>query len=692
MSPRPFLLGDFRVEPSLNQLSRGSTSSRVTPKAMEVLVVLAASEGDAVTREELLDSVWSDVTVNEEVLTRAVADLRKVLDDDARRPRYIETIPKRGYRLVAPVTFVDREPAPRSPRRSMFWPAIASALAALGLVALGLRDPVSSPLLLQSLEAEPLTSLPGREVLPALSPDGTRVAFSWQGASADNWDVYVKDVGSESMVRLTVDPAVDAAAVWSSDGRRVAFARYREGEACRILEIDAARADAGVEREIGSCGASQNPDLASDPSGALLAFSDRDAPDESFGIYLLERETGKRRKLVAPDGQHWGDKDPVFSSDGKWIAFTRSVSMNTQDVYRVPVEGGPAERVTFDGREIRRSSFTVDGKAIVVSSARNGHLALWRVPLDGGEPEWLSYAGSSLRSPSIGRGGELVFEDRSGDSDIASVALGTEGEPAGTLVRSTREESEPALSPDGIELAFVSTRSGSPEIWKYDLSSEGEAPVRLTGFGGPHVSSPRWSGDGTRIAFDARPDGHADVYWISASAPEKPRRVTSDPSNDLAPSFSHDRRHLFFGSDRSGAWQIWKASVEGDSAPECVTRNGGYVSRSSSDGRSLYFTKFDRAGLFRLDLSTGDEVAVEGADGWIDASLWDLVGDELVFTSRDSMTVRVLVRNLSTGDEAEIATVDARPGGGLAFHPGRDLLLFTRVVRAESDLFLARVR
>jgi Tol biopolymer transport system component/DNA-binding winged helix-turn-helix (wHTH) protein len=690
MSPRPFLLGDWRVEPSLNQLTRGSSSVHVTPKVMEVLVLLAARDGDAVSREDLLDSVWSDVSVNEEVLTRAIADLRKALDDDARSPRYIATIPKRGYRVVAPVSSGDGkgEVANRT-RASLAWPGLAAVLIVAGLVSFPFRDVSrSSPV---PLETVPLTSLPGREILPAPSPDGRLVAFVWQGPNEDNWDVYLKAVSSETVLRLTHDPAVDASPVWSSDGRRVAFVRYRDGEPCRILEVVAGPTPDAAEREIGSCGESQNPDLASDRQGRFLAFSDRDASSESFGIYLLERETGTRRKLVAPDGLHWGDKDPAFSPDGQWVSFTRSVSMNTQDVFRVRVEGGTPERLTFDGREVRRSAFTPDGKAVVVSSARNGRLALWRVPLGGDAPEWLSFSGGSPRSPCFGPSGELIFEDRAGDTDIAILGIGGESaERADSVARSTREESEPSLSPDGAELAFVSTRSGFSEIWRIDVSGT-DAPLRLTAFGGPHVGSPRWSADGARIAFDARPEGHADVYWVSASGSAPLHRVTSDPSNELAPSFSRDGRHVFFGSDRTGAWQIWRAPVDGTSAPECVTRDGGYVGRPSADARSLYFTKFDRPGLFRLELDSGEESEVAGTEGLTDASLWDLLRDDLVFVTFESMTGRLLRRNVATGELSELASIDARPGGGLTFDESLQTVLFTRVVRTESDLVLARV-
>ena len=98
-----FTIGEWSVTPSLNRLSRGEETVQLELKMMEVLVYLAGKAGELVTKRELIDSVWQVEVISDGTLTRAVALLRKALGDDARNPRFIETIPKRGYRLLAPV-------------------------------------------------------------------------------------------------------------------------------------------------------------------------------------------------------------------------------------------------------------------------------------------------------------------------------------------------------------------------------------------------------------------------------------------------------------------------------------------------------------------------------------------------------------------------------------------------------------
>ena len=619
--------------------------------------------------------MWSDVHVQEEVLTRAIAELRKALDDDRKEPRYIETIPKRGYRVIAIVVPAERS---SSRRRLPLWGGALAVAVVASLLAWGSRDLDREEAL--ALEGRPLTTFPGREIEPALSPDGTRVAFAWQGASGDNWDIYVKPLAEETLVRLTEDPDVDLAPSWSPDVKRIAFARYPAMGDCRILEVDVL---GGTERELGSCGKSQNPDLVWSPDGRFLAFSDRESDSESFGIYLLSPETGEKRKLVSPEGQHWCDKDPAFSPDGRWVAFTRSVSMNIQDVYRIEVDGGVPARMTFDGREARGVAFTPDGGSLIVSSARSGALGLWRIPLGEGSPVRLVFAGRTPRAPDVGSRGELLFEERWRDSDVEALALGAVEEAPVPVLVSTHEDREPALSPDSSRIAFISSRSGSPEIWVADVS--GGNPRRLTSFGGPQVGAPSWSPDGRSIVFDARLQGHADLFSISTDG-GTPEPIAPSLGNEVAPVFSPEGSEVLFGSDRSGKWQLWSSKRE-----EPLTSDGGYVGRFSKDGTTLYFTKFDSPGLHRRDLKSGAETKVAGTETLADSVAWTLDGRGIWFLGVETGEIRLYQLELSSRALSMLGKVDADPGGGLALDPSRKRLLFTRVVRSESDLVLARL-
>lgn len=145
-------IGDWWADSSTNQLRRGTATVRIEPKSMEVLAALAARQGEVVSREALLSEVWPGVVVGDEALTQSIIKLRRALGDNPRQPSYIETISKRGYRLIAPV---GAAPAPLpAPRRRWMW----GAAAMLALVVLGIALWKSVPRPIQPMaRPEPLT-------------------------------------------------------------------------------------------------------------------------------------------------------------------------------------------------------------------------------------------------------------------------------------------------------------------------------------------------------------------------------------------------------------------------------------------------------------------------------------------------------------------------------------------------------
>jgi len=145
--PGDFRLGAWLVRPSQNTIQRDGKSARLEPKVVEVLVCLADHAGETVSKEELMRAVWGDTFVTDDVLTRCISELRKALDDDPKEPRVIETIPKRGYRLLLEV---EQQPRalegssihgikPRSYRRTIVAAAGIIILSGVALYLLGSR-------------------------------------------------------------------------------------------------------------------------------------------------------------------------------------------------------------------------------------------------------------------------------------------------------------------------------------------------------------------------------------------------------------------------------------------------------------------------------------------------------------------------------------------------------------------------
>jgi len=353
----------------------------------------------------------------------------------------------------------------------------------------------------------------------------------------------------------------------------------------------------------------------------------------------------------------------------------------------MPASGGEPRRLTFDNRSGRSLAWTADGHDIVFSVWYYGSLRLWKVPAVGGPPEQLAVGGDSASTLAISRQGDrLAYSQEVRDTNIWRIET-TPGQNPVRLISSTRQDYGPQYSPDGKRIAFTSGRTGNNEIWVCD--SDGMNPVQLTSFSGPDVGSARWSPDGKRIAFDSTAGGQRDIYVIDAEG-GKPRRLTEGTRDEVRPSWSRDGNWIYFGSNRTGDWQLWKEPAEGRGESVQVTRQGGREGFESLDGSSIYYTKgFGVAGVWKIPVAGGDETLVyaEPVQG-----LWAIIDKGLYFVNLNAIphpTIEFF--NFATNRSTKVATVEkgfqlVYPS--LAVSPDGRSLLYVQTDSLESDIMV----
>ena len=718
----PFRVGDWLAEPMANRLTRDDDVQRVEPKVMEVLALMASQPGETVTKDQFMAEVWTGTVVTDDVLARCISELRKALGDSARRPDYVETIRKRGYVLIAPVehdvevdlaaTFDPDEPTtltvggdgagsevtgldlrrPELPRRQrpalLVWGLVAAVLLS-SAAAIAYRAGVAG---VRPLAARPVTSTPGDERDPALSPDGARVAFAWdgdgmsEGASEQDrqFDIYVQDADGGVPTRLTNHPADDLSPAWSPDGARVAFVRCSVGGECGVYAVDA---QGGAEQALVPAGSLDIEGLAWSPDGARLAFSGRNGRQGAFSLHIVPLDGSPPQRLTAPASTYPGDLEPAFSPDGRLLAFVRTEMDGRQDVAVVTVQGGRVRRLAREQKGVTGIDWTADGQEVVYAANRDGAAGLWRVGLDGKDPRWVSLGNDAgeIADPSVGRTGGVAFARQRVRSQIVEADADGRLRP---ILPSTRDDRQPAVTPDGTRIAFVSTRSGSHEVWT--ARADGSQAAQLTDFGGARVSGPHWSPDGRRLVVSARADGDADVFVVLASG--ETRALTDDPADDVAATWSRDGQWIYFASNRGDTWQIYRVpSAGGDAEPVTV---GGGVAAAEAPGGGLLVIRPDRRGLWRLPVVDGEIRDVRAVRLPVNLSPadwagWTVSGDAVYVLERRYDRAASVVRLGPNGRRERVAEVEDVPeDSGLAVFPGGARVLLSRQDRADSDVVI----
>jgi Tol biopolymer transport system component len=542
----------------------------------------------------------------------------------------------------------------------------------------------------------PLTSYPGSQDDPSFSPDGTEIAFDWDGSNQDNFDIYVKLIGPGAPLRLTTDPAPDIDPRWSPDGRSIAFLRMTDDYTrFSVILIPAL---GGPERRLGTF--ANNASLASLPMESLCW-----TPDSKALVVSAAESAGKPNRLLLvpldgepkvlthpnPDDTAFGDTRPSVSHDGRNLTFVRSAG----GIYKalvVPVSSGmelrgEPHRLSIKEQVISHVDWLPGDREILVSAGGSGAEAQWlyRISTDqGAEERPVPGAGAASFSPAVSsRGNRLAYATGALDANFWSVDLATHASAMDRALSSSYRDVFPQFSPDGKRVVFYSNRSGSLQVWV--ANADGSQAGALTSMSGPVTGSPRWSPDGQQIAFDSNTGGAYHVYVIAGDGGQ-PRQVTRLRS--FFANWSRDGRWIYFTSPASGDDQIWKAPATGGD-PVQVTHGGGEGPVESVDGKALYFVRQNRGGgIWKMPVAGGDEDRVLKNEVYrVNYAVTD---KGIYFTPRSARdgTSSVQFFSFASGKVIQIVKVAKLLDLGLGVSPDGRTLLYSQIDHTGSNLML----
>jgi Tol biopolymer transport system component/DNA-binding winged helix-turn-helix (wHTH) protein len=704
---------DFEVNLGTGEVWKAGRLLKVQDQPFKVLAALLERPGQIVTREELRLLIWPDKAFGDfdHAINLALTKLRATLGDSADVPHLIETLPRRGYRFIAPLR---EQGAPPSPpvipppqEQTVLSPVKESAAkdagkklgliaGIVGVVAVVAVAAIPRLRMFSNLREQaptggeilPLVSMPGQQNDPAISPDGSQVAFAYSGGPHPG--IYVALIGGEKPLQLTQSDD-DGDPAWSPDGRQIAFARFSDsGNQKKIYLIPAL---GGSERRVYNTSASlwkRCNKMSWSPDGKWLVFSESMDDDARARLSLLSLADLTARPLSSPGNQQF-DCEPAFSPDGTTVAFARGpMGAVLNDLFVMQVIGGQPLRLTA-GNSGGEPAWTQDGSEIVFASPSKGFLGLWRISASGGMPQRVAGPGDAFEPSISRRGNQLAYQVSKQWDTIWRLDLKDDRHALAPPVRLLSGRGfvrRPSYSPDGRKIAFESNRMGYSDIWMCD--SDGSNCSQLTSLHGTSGTA-RWSPDSRYISFESisRDYYHVGVVEVPDGTPRM--LTTFADANNGAANWSRDGKWIYFYSSHDpGAYQLWKIPSNGGS-PVRVTTNGGVYAIESKDGQFLYYAKLTECGVWKRSLETGKEsrLPIHVCD-WLE---WDVARGGIYFLNEDVQpNGRIEYFDFAHGQVTPIFTPDKDSSsfGGVALSPDGKSLLFGQNELDESYIMVMK--
>lgn len=700
--------GTFEVDLREMELRQDGLRVKLRDQSFLILEALLERPGELVTRDDLRKRLWpADTFVDfDHSLNAAMKRLRDALGDDPDNPRFIETVPKRGYRFLAPVNGAHRvslnvDPVPNSDlvpaaapptvaakSRLRSWRRISAfVFAALVCSSLALyfypRERTAQPSRgLVEFNPIPFTSLLGQERSPTFSPDGSQIAFAWNGNTrkdgADRgFDIYLKTTGSETLIQLTHHPAEAISLSWSPDGAQIAFQRLAGSESGVYL----VPALGGSERRLRSTSA-QPMGLSWSRDGKWIAFADSPVTEGSHKLNLISVDS-LEIKPIPHMSECQEEIFPAFSPDGKLLAYFCIPQPGRFALYDIDPTGGSSHLIGRYAGWAEGIAWSSDKQKLIVARHVEGikFSELDEVMISDGQLEKLPF-GETGGAPAISPGGDkLAFEIwHFIGVDIWKRSLIPRAAPK-KIIGSTQASMFPQYSADGKRIVFGSNRTGADEIWVSNADGTGLEQISKLN----HAGTPRWSPDGRKVVFDSRSDGHPSIY-IADIEERVPHKLRTNVKEISQPFWSHDGKWIYF-IEGATSGRIARCSAEGGEA-EVLSNQAGSNPQESFDGDQVYFVTnlLSNPRLMVISLKKpGSESTLEGIPS-VNFANWEVVAKGIYFLPHSNWSLEYF--DFAAKKVSHLMELSDEPVMGISISRDQRSITYARLQEADSDIMI----
>jgi len=618
---------DICIDTHNHLLYRQNEAINLAPKVYDLLVFLCQNSHRVISKDELMEQVWTGTLVTENAISRTLVKVRKALADDPKNPQFIITVPRKGYRMVA--DFVTSETANNQPKKlekdsnnldenlhdlaekngelqeegirknGFIWKYKNISIISVGLIlliAITFALSSSKSTVLQTKQVKPLTREVGVELYPALSPDLTHLAYSKQISGKPS---YINIENLKTHAKLSISHARGALSkpVWSPTEDKLAFL-YQHNSVCMIFlaEIDNIK-NKEYWLDVTECGAQSNPHFVFSPDGKSLYFNDRQSASHGYQIFRVNLSNNEKDIVNQPITNGLGNYSFDISDDGEKLVMINSAFSPTTRIYTLDVNNSTLKQTAQLDYLMRSVIWHHDNKTIIHPSPHPAY-EVWQSNLAGTKLAVVASNTSRVKHLSrLNNGKDFTFVSYLLNRDIYFQGF---DKPTVALDNSTVMDYLPTLANNSKQYAFVSKRSTSAEVYLSDLQEVAttDSAIQLSAFNNPiKLYDLAFSPNDSQLMILA--DNQIYIASINSKA------IVKLPIDDIAivGVSWQDENNLLLSTVKNADWTLMNFNIE---KAELSRLNIGYQGGIySTVDDNFYFIADDSYQVIKFsDLST----------------------------------------------------------------------------------------
>jgi Tol biopolymer transport system component/DNA-binding winged helix-turn-helix (wHTH) protein len=599
---RAYEFGPFKLVPAERQLLKNGAPVKLSKKVFDLLLILCQRSGEVIGTDELMLLLWPEAHVEESNLTQSISVLRKALGDSASESRYIQNVPKYGYRFMAEVREVSENGNAPLAQNTLVTDNLSDESVSLasgemsgrevnkagykglikrfGLVSVLLISisilialitfrwyTQTTPRLAQALfKQTKMTRLTtgGNNPTAVISPDGKYMAHVVNANGKQS--LWVRVIANSSDLQiLAPDDAVYSSLAFSPDSQMIYYDKTRDfGSGGGIYQLPLL---GGVEKKL--LGGTSGPPVSFSPDGKSFAFVRWNADAGTDDVWTAKTDGTEARKLASRKLEGSGDTcSPSWSPDGKLIICPWGIAADdSMNLFGIRVEDGTVTPLlTEKWNEIGDAIWLVDGSGLVLSAKEGGSdlFQIWLVPYPKGQTRRITNDVNNYRSLSL-------------TSDSYTIAA----------VQSDRQSN--------IWIAPAGRASGAKQVTFKNYDADNDQGLS-------------WTPEG-RIVYATRANDKSEI-WITDQEGNQ-RQLTDDSSSNYMPAVTPDGHYIIFVSTRGGVMShLWKMEIDGSNAKQLTNGPIEFLPQVSPDGKWVVYHSYTAgtATLWRMPIDGGEPV------------------------------------------------------------------------------------